>query len=255
MRVDTFSQEYCPSGGFVRGMDARAKMAFAACCLALCVGSSSAIVPLAAGVTCMALLAVSGVPARAVVFRAAEPVVFAVFIGVIQAFLIKGEPIAGFDIAGYSLSASREGLARGGYIVARVSGSVMVVLFLTMTTPVERLLSAAAWMKLPRGFVEVSIFAYRYVFILLEDAVTIYHAQRGRLGYAGLRRGLGSVGTLAGSVFLRAFSQAEATGAAMAQRGYSGSYLPACTERLKTADAAVLGGLLAGLSVVSLWTL
>lgn len=254
MRVDTFSEGYCPSGGFVRGMDARAKMAFAACCLVLSVGSSSAIVPLAAGAACMALLAVSGVPARAVVFRAAEPVVFAVFIGVIQTFLIKGEPVAGFDVAGYSLTASREGLARGLYIVARVSGSVMVVLFLTMTTPVERLLSAAAWMKLPRGFVEVSMFAYRYVFILLEDAVTIYHAQRGRLGYAGLRRGLASAGILAGSVFLRAFLQAEATGGAMAQRGYTGSYIPACAERLKTVDAAVLGGLLAGLSVVSLWT-
>jgi len=254
MRVEVFSEDFSRAGSWVRGMDARAKLAFAACCLFLSVGSSSVAVPVFAGIVSLALLSFSGTKAMPVLLRAGEPLVFAVFVGAIQTFLVKGEPLASFDVLGFTLTASREGMARGLLIVARVFGAVMVVLFLTMTTPVDRLLSAAAWMRLPSGLVEVTMFAYRYVFVLLEDAVTIYHAQRGRLGYAGLRRGLASAGTLAGSVFLRAFSQAEATGAAMSQRGYTGSYVPECRERLRGADAAILGGLLALVSTVFIWT-
>lgn len=254
MRVEVFSEDFTQAGSCVREMDARAKLVFAVCCLALSVGSPSMAVPVLAGIVSMALLSFSGTKARPVLLRAAEPLVFAVFVAAVQTFFVKGEPLAGFDIMGFTLTASREGMARGLFIVARVFGAVMVVLFLTMTTPVDRLLSAAAWMRLPAGLVEVTMFAYRYVFVLLEDAVTIYHAQQGRLGYSGLRRGIGSVGALAGSVFLRAFSQAEATAAAMSQRGYTGIYVPECRERLRGADAAILGGLLALVSTVFIWT-
>lgn len=239
---------------FVRDMDARAKLVFAAACLGLSVGATSVYVPLFTGALCILLLAASRVSARPVVLRAAEPLVFAAFVGALQCFLVDGRPFATFELFGHALSASHDGLARGLYILSRVFGAVMVVLFLTMTTPADRLLGAAAWMKLPKGLVEITMFAYRYVFSLLDDAVTIYNAQRGRLGYVGMRRSAASLGTLAGSVFLRAFSQAEATGAAMAQRGYTGEYVPDYRGSLRVADAVLLGGLACMCLAVFVWT-
>jgi cobalt/nickel transport system permease protein len=66
------------------------------------------------------------------------------------------------------------------------------------------------------------MFAYRYIFVIFEDAQVIYNAQKNRLGYSGLRRGLNSFGTLTGSLVLKAFDRSHAITVAMIQRGYDG---------------------------------
>jgi len=253
MRVDTFSEFYS-GGGFVRGMDTRAKLVFAGACLALAVVSKSPAVPIAVGVVCICLLAVAGTPARAVALRMAEPLFFALIVASLQAVLTQGDALWEAGLFGTGLTVSAQGLDRGALIISRVFGGVTAVLFLTMTTPTHRLLSAAAKLRAPRSVVEISLFAYRYVFVLVEDAVTIYQAQRGRLGYSGLARGVRSLATLAGSMLLRAYDQAEATGESMALRGYTGEYVPAFNERFRARDGLLLGGLFSLCLVVRLWT-
>jgi cobalt/nickel transport system permease protein len=53
--------------------------------------------------------------------------------------------------------------------------------------------------------------------------MVIYNAQRNRLGYSSVGRGLSSFGTLAGSLALKAFENSENTTVAMVQRGYDGN--------------------------------
>ena len=89
----------------------------------------------------------------------------------------------------------------------------------------------------------------------MEDAATVYRAQKGRLGYAGLTRKINSLGVLSGAVFLRAFCQAEATSAAMAARGYTGEYVPSAPGRLRFADVAYLAVFFMPALAVFLWTL
>jgi cobalt/nickel transport system permease protein len=59
--------------------------------------------------------------------------------------------------------------------------------------------------------------------MLFEDAMVIYHAQKNRLGYSNLRRGLTSFGILAGSLTLKAFEHSQCATVAMVQRGYDGT--------------------------------
>jgi cobalt/nickel transport system permease protein len=59
--------------------------------------------------------------------------------------------------------------------------------------------------------------------MLYDDAATVYTAQKNRLGYCGLRRGLRSFGTMAGMLVIRAFDNSDAMTIAMTQRGYDGS--------------------------------
>ena len=59
--------------------------------------------------------------------------------------------------------------------------------------------------------------------MLSEDAMVIYNAQKNRLGYSNIRRGLSSFGTLAGSLTLKAFENSQNTAVAMVQRGYDGN--------------------------------
>ncbi len=253
MRVETFSESYVNKDGFIRGMDSRAKILFVAACLLLAVVSSNPVVPVTVGAVCLVLVAVSGAPLWAVALRMSEPLIFAAILAAMQVFLTRGETIASLGLFGMSFSISAVGLHKGILIMSRVFGAVSSVLFLTMTTPVHRLLSAAARLRAPKALVEISLFAYRYIFVLIEDAITIYHAQKGRLGYAGFGRGIRSLATLAGSVFLRAFNQAEATGESMAMRGYTGEYIPSFNEKLRPRDALLLGTLFSVCLAVNLW--
>ncbi len=56
-----------------------------------------------------------------------------------------------------------------------------------------------------------------------DDAVTVYTAQKNRLGYSGVKKGLGSFSALAGMLTIRAFDNSQTMTAAMAQRGYDGN--------------------------------
>ncbi len=255
MQVEVFSESYVKDGGFIRRMDSRAKLLFVLACLLLALVSSKPVAPLAVGAVCLALIAASGAPLRAVALRLSEPLVFALIVASLQAFLAHGDAFFSLHVFGAALSISAEGFHKGILIMSRVFGAVAAVLFLTMTTSVNRLLSAAARLRTPKAFVEISLFAYRYVFVLMEDAVTVYHAQKGRLGYSGVARGMRSLATLAGSVLLRAYGQAESTGEAMALRGYTGEYVPSFRETFRTRDGLLLGALFSFCLIVGLWTL
>lgn len=254
MRVETLSENY-NQAGLIRGIDSRVKIVFCAGCLLLSMASPGVIVPLMAGALGLALTVSSGAKARAVALRMVEPLFFVSVLAAFQAIITPGAPVWSVAALGLKVSVSVPGLHKGVLILSRVFGAVGTVLFLTMTTPAHRLLSAAARLKLPRALVELSLFTYRYVFVLMEDAFTIYQAQKGRLGYSGIGKGLKSLGQLTGAVFLRAYAQAEATGEAMSMRGYTGEYIPTYRESLRPGDAALLSVLFMPCLAAYLWTL
>jgi cobalt/nickel transport system permease protein len=91
-------------------------------------------------------------------------------------------------------------------------------------------MAGLSWFRVPKGFIEILMFAYRYIFVLFEDAQVIYQAQKNRLGYSTIRRGLSSFGTLAGSLTIKAFDNSQSTTVAMVQRGYDGD-MPMLSHR------------------------
>ena len=121
-------------------------------------------------------------------------------------------------------------------ITARIVGGVSLVVALGFATPFLEFVAALSWLKVPKAFIEIMMFAYRYIFLFLDDANTIYSAQRNRLGYAGIRRGLHSFGVLTGSLVLRGFEQSQKTADAMMQRGYTGDMPMLKGKPLKAAD-------------------
>jgi cobalt/nickel transport system permease protein len=85
------------------------------------------------------------------------------------------------------------------------------------------------------------MFAWRALFMLYDDAGIVYTAQKNRLGYCGVRRGLKSFGAMAGMLIIRAFDSSQAMTVAMAQRGYDGNLPLLRGSRL---DGRQVGGLL-----------
>ena len=97
------------------------------------------------------------------------------------------------------------------------------------------------------------MFAYRYIFVLLDDANVIYSAQKNRLGYSTVRRGLSSFGVLAGSLTLKAFDNSHNTTVAMVQRGYDGNMPLLKHKAFKLSEIAASVVFVAGMGV--LWKL
>jgi len=162
-------------------------------------------------------------PWKLLLLRISAPVITVLAIICIKIFTSGGAPLFNIQVLGFNLIAYQEGLTAGLIILAKVSGAVSMILFLSVTTPMNHLLHSCLWMRVPKVFVEISLLSYRYVFVLMEDAVEVINAQQLRLGYSGWQRSLRSVGTLAGAIVIRAYNQSVATYDSMEARGFNGS--------------------------------
>jgi cobalt/nickel transport system permease protein len=169
------------------------------------------------------------IPIRLVVGRVAVPLVFGIVVFLLLLFLQDGHPIFTLHVLGLNLTGTREGFMLGTTIMARIAASVSLLLFLSVTTPVNELGHALVYLKFPRVIVEILLLTYRYIFVLWDEGMRIRQAQTLRLGYSGGRgirpwkRNVKSISTLMAMVFIRAYDRAESTFNALQVRSYNGN--------------------------------
>jgi cobalt/nickel transport system permease protein len=163
----------------------------------------------------------------------------ALIVLLLKFFFAGKDALFSLDLFGIHITGYRDGLLKGMEIAGRILGGVSLVIVLGFSTPFSDLMGGLSWLRVPKQFIEIMMFAYRYLFMFLEDATTIYSAQKNRLGYAGMRKGLHSFGVLTGSLVLRGFEQSQKTADAMIQRGYTGD-MPLLSGRpLRIAEVTV----------------
>ncbi len=163
------------------------------------------------------------IPFRVFILRFSEPLFIATVVLFLKFFFSGHDVLFSINILGARIAAHKDGLMDGLQIAVRILGAVSVVAVLGFSTPFTEFMAGLSWLRVPKGFIEILMFAYRYIFVLFEEAMVIYNAQKNRLGYSTPRRGLSSFGTLAGSLTLKAFERSQNTTIAMLQRGYDGN--------------------------------
>jgi len=221
--------------------DARLKVIVVAAAIMVNLLSANIVAPLLIASVSVGSLVMSGLPFRRIALRLGLPITMAAVVFLTQLLLYGETTIGSVNIFGLTFSAHAEGLARGLLIVGRVIGGASLVLWLSLSTPVQQLLSVSRWFRLPKVVVEIMALMYRFIFVLLEEIITIYQAQQMRLGYARWRTAMSSVSVLAASLFFRAYDRAERLFSAMSLRGYSGTTVAVKTRALATADYLALG--------------
>ena len=204
MFTGTFSDIYATRDNRLTRMDARIKVILALAFLAANILMGTVLSLLFFFINVSTLLFLK-IPPRTVFIRLLEPF-----------------GVAGMVIAIKVFFGGWGAIADAVTIASRVLGAVSIVLLLSMATPLDELLKAMSWFKVPKTWTDVALLTYRYIFVLLEDAYVVYSAQRVRLGYLGIRRSLESFGILTGTIVIRAYDQAMATSQAMRLRGYAG---------------------------------
>lgn len=191
--------------------------------LAMLLSYEGFVLPLLVTILCLLLCTGMRIPLRIYAFRFSEPVFIASVIILLKFFFSGNDVLFSLDIMGMKVLGHNDGLMEGLMIASRILGAVSIVVVIGFSMPFVEFAAALSWMRIPKGFVEILMLAYRYIFLLLEDAMVIYHAQKNRLGYSNIKRGLGSFGTLTGSLVLKAFDHSQHITVAMIQRGYDGN--------------------------------
>jgi len=226
--------------GAVAAVDPRTRLLAAALLLALVISSHGSAFPWQVAGICLPVALIAGMPPRLLLLRMLHPLFIAALILTLKTFLGEGETAPLIHAGGFALSGRMDGLHEGLLISSRIMGAVSVAVLLSQVMTFTETMAALAWLHVPRGLVDVSMFAWRALFMLYDDAGVVYTAQKNRLGYCGMRRGLKSFGAMAGMLTIRAFDNSHAMTVAMTQRGYDGSLPLLRSSRLGRAQLAGL---------------
>lgn len=177
----------------------------------------------------MAALFLIRIPLKLVIGRIAVPLIFGIFVFLLLLFFQNGQPVFTLHVLGSNIAGTQEGFILGTTILARITASVSLLLFLSVTTPVHELGYALIYLRFPKVIVEILLLTYRYLFVLWDEGMRIRQAQTLRMGYPDGRgigtwkRSVKSISTLMAMVFIRAYDRAESTFDAMQVRAYNGN--------------------------------
>lgn len=167
-------------------------------------------------------------------------------------FLLAGTPmlLVSVDVShGLSLGWRPDQLPVAAALVARSAGAAACLTLLILTTPVHAMIPPLRRIGIPAFLVEIMLLTYRLIFVFAETATRGYHAQDARLGYAGFRRGLNSLGMLAAGLFQRALERARHMEIGLAARGFDGE-LPVLPEDAAAASPLRCAAIAATLAAV-----
>jgi cobalt/nickel transport system permease protein len=204
-------------------IDPRVKLLCALGLLVMVISGKGFAFPLVTAALCIVVCLRTGILLRSLALRFAEPAFIMMMVVLLKLFFSGAIPLFSVPVFGTEITGYRDGLYDGLLIASRITGAVAVMNALACTTPFTELMAALSWLRVPRCFIDISLFAWRYLFLIFDDARVIYGAQKNRLGYSGYRRGVRSFGTLAGTLVIKAFDNSRNVTTAMVQRGYDGS--------------------------------
>lgn len=239
---ELFSDLFARQDNLLARVDPRTKLIVALSILAVVIYSPTPVFPLAILLGCVAATVAIGLPPRLIALRLIAPMGIATVLLVLQSVLSGSTPMWILPAFGFQVTVTREGLHMGLLLASRVMGGVSVMLLLSSVTPAHRIFLALRAMGMSKGWVEIAMLMYRYTFVLLDLTADVTDAQRVRLGYSSVRRGISSAGVVAGVVVLRAIDQAVSTNEAMRVRGYNGDIPLGILPPLAWRDAWIVAG-------------
>jgi len=199
------------------------------------------------------LLILARVPLRFVLTRTLMVMPFVGGIALFIPFFGDGKEL--YTLGPLTLTLSPTGLDVLTRVTSKGVLAVLCVVVLTSTTPFHDILRALEHLRVPRIYLMVMTFMYRYLFLLVEEITTMKRAWESRT--VRERRWLGSMwhirtaGMIIASLFLRSYERGERVYAAMLSRGYKGE-LPTLESMPLQRRDVVVGGivLLVGLGTL-----
>jgi cobalt/nickel transport system permease protein len=167
---------------------------------------------------------ISRIPLTEALKHSAIALPFAGMVAVSLPFTRAGQVVWTWHPFGWNLVVTDEGLLLFAAVMIRAWLSVLVSELLVATTSFPDLLKAMRTLHVPVVLTAVISFMYRYLFVLVDEAMRLQTAREARSAGPGgsLLWRVRVLGCLIGSLFIRSYERSERIYAAMLSRGFVG---------------------------------
>ena len=213
------AEDLCRAPGLLQGLDARVKVASVVLFIVV-VGLVHSL-PILSGVFLLVLAfgLLSKIPLGLFLKRILIFIpIFTAVIAIPALFTTPGEPLI---TTGSRVIITEQGARTGGLLVLRVTDSLSFGILLVLTTRWTDILAALRWFHVPSVFVTVLGMTYRYIFLLLHTANSMFLARRSRsLGTFSAKENRRWLGQALGTTMAKSHQLSEEVYLAMLSRGY-----------------------------------
>ena len=214
--IDEFAHLNSP----IHSWDARVKIV-SLLCLIISIVILDKILPALLGFSlCVILAFISRIPFRFLFAYLRWVIFFALFFVIIMPLTVAGDEIARF----YFLSISKDGIELGFLIALRAISVAMIIFPMVGTSRFAVTMKALQNLKIPDKLIQMVVFAYRYIFIFIEEIERMFTAARVRAFREKTDLNtLRTVGFILGMLFVLSYERAKRVYDAMLARGYTGN--------------------------------
>jgi len=188
------------------------------------------------------LMTLGEIPARFIILKVLIVSPFALLIGIFNPLLDTRTAVV---IAGVPLSA---GFLSFFSILLKFALTVSATLLLIATTSFPGVCHAFRRLGFPPLFVSQLLFLYRYLFVLMEEAMRIIRARDMR-SFGARGTGMKVFVRLVGVLFLRTVDRAERIYDAMLSRGFQGDIPTLTRSRIAAADLVFMAATIVFLGI------
>lgn len=168
-------------------------------------------------------------------------------------FTAPGPELTSFSIGSWTIAVSQPGTERFFSIALKSWISVQAAILLASCTSFPDLLIAMRAVRLPRLIVTIFGLMWRYIFVLVDEAIRLNRARAARSSHppepvgkvgGGIFWRAQVTGRMVGSLFIRGLERSDRIYMAMVSRGYDGEVRSLSLPGLTRTDWAILVGFL-----------
>ncbi|WP_065358101.1 energy-coupling factor ABC transporter transmembrane protein [Kluyvera georgiana] len=142
-------------------------------------------------------------------------------------FSISRDPqtlLAGVPIGPYWLGITAQGVATANATFWRSLAALSATFWLVLNLPFPQLIVLLKRARVPRLLTEQILLTWRFIFILIDEAMAIHRAQTLRFGYRNVRLGYRSLAMLVSLLFTRVLMRYQQMSTALDIKLYQGDF-------------------------------
>ena len=220
----SFIDEYSGLDSFIHRLDPRTKLVASLAFIIAVVLTPASNWRVFAFYFCFVavLLIFSKLPPLYVLKRSLVIFPFVLLIAIFIPFFKEGDVAVSYNIWQWQISVTYSGLFILANVVVKSWLCILVLILLSSTTKLAELLKGLKQLRVPQVMVLILSFMYRYIFVLVDEVMRMQQARDSR-NFGGSRlHQVKTVGSMAGTLFIRSYERGERIYAAMLSRGFDG---------------------------------
>lgn len=254
----SFIDQYCDLDSFVHRLDPRTKLVASLAYILAVLLTPPGEWRFFAFYLCiiLGLLAFTKLPILYVLKRSLVIIPFVLLVAIFVPFFREGEVAGSYNIWLWKVSVTYSGLFVLANVMVKAWLCILCLILLSSTTKLAELLKGLQQLGVPQVMVLILSFMYRYIFVLIDEAMRMQQAYQSRNIGGSLLRNLKAFGNMIGALFIRSYERGERIYAAMVSRGFDGQVQTLRPLNLRRADvyfSVAYGILLASPFVIWLW--